>query len=491
MTAISCSTPSGSVGGDTTPPTSDGKTTTPVGESVLSGEDETFPVETTPPESKEPETPEEMLALFEKKDYGNKAFNILTANVYNASISVVQAAEGYNGDVVNDALYERDLMIEDYLGIDIVYKIEQHNADLVKTAKTIAEAGLSDFDLIFGGTRASAAPLAISAYLTDLNSLDNIDLNKDYWNQFLREMEIVGKMYFATGEITTRYMSSPNLLSFNEKLLASYGHDMPYQKVYDGAWTVEELYKIVKDTAQDLNQDGTLTDADDFVGMSGSLDTFYAFCTAAGQPGLVLNDKGIPVVNNTETCINVIDKLASYLTIPDIKMQDEAYSAHDAFKNNRSLFLLSATCDLQVIADMPDTYGILPLPKYTLEQDTYRSLCNPYISTSIFIFRSANDAEWSAEIAEIMAAVSSVTSAPAQYENIMQLRQARNEDSMKCLQIATKNQVFDFTYIYQWGNQLATIMRKSILDGEPFASTFAAAEESVNAQILKAIAKMR
>ena len=486
MTIVACSTPSDSSDSNTTPPTADGGETTPP-----SGAEETTPAETTPPEPKEPETPEEMLALFEQTDYNKQAFNILLCNKYNGSISIQQAAEEYTGNVVNDALYERDMALESYFNIDLVYNIAEDNGQLTTIARNTAEAGLSDYDLIFGGMRASAAQLAVQAYLTDLNSLDALDLDKAYWNQNIKkDLEIVNKMYFATGDITTRYMSAANLIAFNEQMVKDYGYGNLYQKVYDGTWTIDELGKMIKDKSQDLNQDEKLVVSQDFVAMSGASDAWYGFIVGTGTKALVRNADGIPVVNNTESCYNVIDKLASFLTTPDAQIQDVSYGSSAAFKEERAMFLLSAACDLQIIADW-DGYGILPIPKYDVNQDAYYSLANPYISTAVFILRCSKDANKSAAIMEAMAAVSSLTSAPAQYENIMQLRQAKNEDSMKCLKIATEATTFDFTYIYQWGNQLTTIMRKAIMDGEAFASAFAATEESVNAQILKAIAKMR
>lgn len=492
ITAVACNTPVDPSGpDDTTPPASDGATTTPIDGSTPIGGEETTPVETTPPEPPEPETPEDMLALFEKVDYNKQAFNILLCNKYNGSISIQQAAEEYNGNVVNDALYERDLALESYFNIDLVYNIAEDNGKVTSIAKTTAEAGLSDYDLIFGGMRASAAQLAVQAYLTDLNSLDAVDLEKLYWNQNIKkDLEIVNKMYFATGDITTRYMSAANLIAFNEQMIKDYGYGNLYQKVYDGTWTIDELGKMIKDKSQDLNQDEKLLVSQDFVAMSGASDAWYGFVVGTGTKALVRNADGIPVVNNTESCYNVIDKLASHLTTPDAQIQDTSYGSSAAFKEERAMFLLSAACDLQIISDW-EGYGILPIPKYDTNQEEYYSLANPYISTAVFILRCSKDANKSAAIMEAMAAVSSLTSAPAQYENIMQLRQAKNEDSMKCLKIATEATTFDFTYIYQWGNQLTTIMRKSILDGEAFASTFAATEEPVNAQILKAIAKMR
>ncbi|MCL2159964.1 MAG: hypothetical protein FWH48_11195, partial [Oscillospiraceae bacterium] len=79
-----------------------------------------------PGDSEEPDEPKldvvSVLATLPEADYENYQFDIWTSNWFNATLEGRQAPdEEETGDIVNDALYRRDRLVEEKYNIEIVY----------------------------------------------------------------------------------------------------------------------------------------------------------------------------------------------------------------------------------------------------------------------------------------------------------------------------------------------------------------------------------
>lgn len=344
--------------------------------------------------------------------------------------------------------------------------------------------------MIFGSMRSTIASLATAGYLVDFYSIPKIDLDAEWWSRGVQEdLTVVGKLYMGSGDITTRYMTAPYVLCFNEKLLGDYGVELPYQSVYDGTWTLEKLNLAIKDTAKDLDQNDKLNDSD-FIGLNGPSDAFNAFLHGVNQHTLLLNAEGVPEVNTDEALYNAIDALGKYLMLPDIKIQDVSYGASKQFSDNRLLFIVNAACDISLLRDMQSDYGIVPIPKLEASQERYYCSANPFIATGVCVPYTVKDIDRIGTVMEAMAAVSRYTSAEAQYETTMLLKQARNEDSLKCLRIATEATTYDLSLIYTWAGDLMTVAREAFLNGTGYSLQIARYKTAFNRQIITGISKM-
>ena len=93
--------------------------------------------ETTAPERDKPD--------FEKTDLGGASFVILAYDdIYYDNYFF---ADDLNGEQMNDALYERDRLTEEYLGVDISSIIVPTHRDLAASVTKSATAGDNDYQL--------------------------------------------------------------------------------------------------------------------------------------------------------------------------------------------------------------------------------------------------------------------------------------------------------------------------------------------------------
>ena len=117
-------------------------------------------------------------------------------------------AETMTGEALNDAIYNRNLMIEDKLGIKIE-TFEEYDSSKTGKGKsyqrlnTAYMANDTTYDAaMIGGYDCST--LAYTGYLYDINSVPYIDVSQSWWDQKVNaDLTVNGKLYYTTGDIST------------------------------------------------------------------------------------------------------------------------------------------------------------------------------------------------------------------------------------------------------------------------------------------------
>ena len=130
------------------------------------GNDETSTSGDTTPAEETTAEPDRLDELG-KHDFGGKKFTILDANDH-PDWHVNIHGDSLNGDIVNDALYERDLAIEDRFNVDIDY-VQMTNAKTGTDAlKKGVLAGDDEYTMcistILGGTLVSGLITILGVY---------------------------------------------------------------------------------------------------------------------------------------------------------------------------------------------------------------------------------------------------------------------------------------------------------------------------------------
>ena len=184
------------------------------------------PEETTSGETTETEetTAYSRLSELGEKDFGNRTFTIMDANDYPAS-NIIYPADAPNGDIINDALYDRNAKIEDLYKIKIEYihmDPAKKGADAVRQSVL---AGDPAYDLInstiLGGTLSTLATEGILANLADVPDLS---LDKPWWSKLMYEnLKLNDKIYFTSGDISYRIYLAPHAAYVNSDLMETYG----------------------------------------------------------------------------------------------------------------------------------------------------------------------------------------------------------------------------------------------------------------------------
>ena len=448
--------------------------------------DDTTDQPTTPDGGKVPGDEEkpfdirEALEALPKSTFAGDEFLIAASSTYENAFTIDQFPTGTEktGALVQDALFDRDAMMEEVFGIDIVYDDVLDSAMYGKIANTI-RSGDDTYSLVLGSLARVTANMFSNTLLYDLNTVPHIDLTQPWWNKnSIDNFEINDQIYMATGAITNRYVYSPYAVLFNQKLLSDHNLENPHVLVENDEWTLEKFSEMVEDTYTDLNANDKV-DLEDYYGLAPASDSETAWYFACGASFLSKSEDSeltYTYLDDANTFI-LDDVIALYDSENVLKFQD-TYDSNKAFREGRALFHSTALCDITMLNDMADEYGIVPMPKYDEYQKELYSNANRYISTMAVIPSSVTDIDNVGLLVEALAMASQYTSLDKQYEQVLLNRQALDAQSKASLIAVVESTTYDLCYAFNFAG-MPEGLRNIITGGGSYASYYATYDKSL------------
>ena len=189
-----------------------------------------------------------------------------------------------NGEVVNDSVYERNINVENRLGVkinNIKIPYANSNSSTVDAISKAVLSGTPDYDIVYANAYVSI-DASIKGIYRDLLSADYLDLSKSYWAQGVTEaVEFKGSQFLATGSIALSTMRFAFVTIFNKNMFDANGISYLYDVVREGKWTLDYQYALVRDMYIDTNGSNTADEGDmygfitnDFI----STDPYWLSC---------------------------------------------------------------------------------------------------------------------------------------------------------------------------------------------------------------------
>lgn len=374
-------------------------------------------------------------------------------------------AEEENGEPVNDAVFRRNMIIDERYNVKIT---ELNNMGSAKGGtnvggKYIRTAVTAD-DPAYDASLMAAyevSKLAYENYVIDLNSLRYLDLTNPWWDQKANsDLTIRGMMFYSTGDISTLDDGCTFCILFNKKLAEDYRMDNCYDLVNSGTWTIDKLVEMASSISEDLNGDGKFDDQD-LYGFCIWQDSMMGMINAAGEHFCALNDDGdIELTLYNERTVDMFNKY--YALVSDrtkaYSIYHNADSIESMFSNNQVFLYTRYLATVQAYRNMDADFGILPYPKYDETQNGYFSTIAPYGCSFICVPLIVRDEDMSAIILEDTAFESVKTVTKAFYDITLQGKLVRDDDSSAMLDIIYGNRVFDLGLFYAVGDLNEGIM---------------------------------
>lgn len=417
-----------------------------------------------------------------KYDFDGDAFNVIGGN--GAMINFPYDEE--NGDVINDVLVARDRYIDETYNIKIRYNITE-SEEACKALTNSVLAGDNEYDML-AATAIDAGKIARNNILYNILEMDGLTTDAPYWSRLVSEnCRLNGKLYFLSGDILPVIYTMPSCIFMNCDVAEKYGigKDEVFRAVEDGEWTLDKLIDYTKDTSADLNGDGAIKLADDFIGYASLEGSLAAGVLAMGS-GVKLcteNEDGkITVDLMNDRVLGLIEK--ARVLFADYKPNTNSDSLHQALRENRFIFSQHYTSSAFTrYRDVEADYSILPIPKYDEAQGSYYSMLNPWMY-AFAAFPLYVNAEKSAVVSEAMARYSYDNVRPVVYEDGFKLKGARDSDNAKMLDLIFDTVYLDNNAVYDFGGSM-TILSKAVFLGNDFVSAYTSAEPKIEADIAK------
>ncbi|MCL1857947.1 MAG: extracellular solute-binding protein [Oscillospiraceae bacterium] len=367
-------------------------------------------------------------------------------------------SEGETGEIVNDAVFRRNVKIEDQYNIRFKQSFALISQYESKLKKAIA-ADAAEFDVLLYQT-ASMGSLVSKGYLRNIYDLQYADFTKPWWEKnSIKDLSIDNKLFGINSAITLVDKMGAQTLLFNKELLKNYSLDDPYQMVINGIWTIDKFGEMVKTVSKDLNGDGTMDSNDQFglLCIRDSMSNFANGCECFiaqkdKDDRVVLTFAGDRQYSAYEKILDIFLERNSAYNYFMRSPNDWETAIDRMFQGSQALFMWTRMRDCEALRAMETSFGILPVPKYDAQQSRYYSSINPYTSTIIGIPVSNTDMERTGIILEALAAESLYTVQPAYYDITLQSKIARDFESEKMLDIIYDNVCYDIGEILGLGN---------------------------------------
>ena len=228
-----------------------------------------------------------------------------------------KASDSEGANVVNDAVYSRNQVIEKRYNVSIKnltynngWKDATRNTEFEQQLSTWMTAQEDACDLIAGYHRYIYPTVSNDWYL-DWQTVPGIDLKADEWQNGINDvLTINGKTYAITGDITLTFWKFMSSVVFNDRLAKDYASENLYSVVSSGRWTLEYMM----DVAKEVGSSGEGTNR--IYGFASDIDVAIdAFASSFGVETLVKDNSGnYQFQVETEKNSAILDQLVQLYT---------------------------------------------------------------------------------------------------------------------------------------------------------------------------------
>ena len=402
-------------------------------------------------------------------------------------------AEGITGEAINDAVYNRNVKIEDAYKVKIALQLEQ-STDIASMVGQQVTAGDSTYDVVYQVL--SAAPALIQkSYFHNLFNVPNIDLTKPWWDQnSISSLSTMGILPLVSTSINVNDKDATAALAFNKTIASNNQLEDLYTLVREGKWTYDKLTEMAEATYNDSNGDGTMT-PDDVYGFLGGRDVIDSLYHGSGSQFITKNENDEFVFTfGTERDVDVISKgidivnSSWYFNHHAWKDQSDILY-RQIFETGHGLFFWMRLDDVTNMRAGDADFGIIPIPKYEEAQDKYYSLVSQHTTglMSIPITCAGDELSEVGMVLEALAAESHYTLIPEYIETSLKTKNSRDAESADMLDIILGNRVFDPMNVYSFANFGDAIMDAADANNKDMASLIKSREKLVNKSIEKVL----
>ncbi len=302
-------------------------------------------------------------------------FDGMTINVYhfgNDDTVNYDCVGELTGDVVMDAVYNRNISVEDRLNVKFNWIPGSNDWEgFPNQVSIVLQAGASDYDLIVEES-SRLFQQSIRGYFYDLPTLsDYIDLSQPWWyTEMMEESSLDNtKRFFLNGDLFLTCMFGASAMYFNKQMFTDYFSNVNelYNHVLDGTWTYDVFMDYCRSVYTDVNGDG-IANADDIFGFryeQWGVPNYLSMST--GLTYSKRDENGYPVLDiMTDDGIKWGETLYKVLYTDNISIEGDK---QETFINQTSLFYPGQFSTAHQLRDVDFDYGIIPYPKLSEDLD--------------------------------------------------------------------------------------------------------------------------
>ena len=417
--------------------------------------------------------------LFEDLPSGSyEGYNFQFLN-NNSNYAITTIVPESTTDTVDAAMFARNAFVKEKLGIEIT-DIRMDYAIVKGTMQSLTSSNDFEYDAVYNEGYLQTSLSQKGTYFSVEELESGINLSKPWWfSEAMESISVDGKNFELFSDIQLMYYDSIWGMTFSHQDLLDNKQTFPYDLVRSGAWTFEELEKIMKATYQKPGSEHyaivshkdfisaiiaasdfklVSQDEDDILRMFDDEEHFVSVYTTLMN--IFFASNGPDKMNWIATDPGSLNyALGNFATDPDGGFQRK-------FILGKSTFMSGTIGDIRQARQCEFEYGIVPIPKYDTDQEQYVS----YIyqaAASLGVPATTPDLDRACVILENLAAYSYKLVRYEYYDVVVQGRTVRDNDSIDMLDIIFGHNelgrtAFEIDTMYQLG--LSSTLRMSMSD---------------------------
>jgi hypothetical protein len=295
----------------------------------------------------------------------------------------------------------------------------------------------------------------------DMNEYqDYMHFDQPWWVQdAVKSFTLGSHLYVAASEILLRDKGATAALFFNQDLHGDFVDDLPnfFDLAADGVWTIEEMIAACEIVAHSADENDLIDSVTDVWGCFGEDDPLYFLFNGFGYKFAHVDKYGYIDYDFADE--ETVEGKGSVKAMQEI-FEDVMYAPwymnqylnkngilekdQDLFVDGQSLFKSGMVKDsTNKLKYMTDKYGILPHPKYTVDQEEYSSLVWVHHDSIVGIPNHAANKSMCAVVLEALSWESYYSVYPVFYDTILLSRAAKDTESKEMLKIIFDTRSYD------------------------------------------------
>ena len=404
--------------------------------------------------------------------------------------------EELNGERINDAVYQRNLAMEDRFDVKIAQNLQ---GDPNTTAAQLINSGDDAFDLLQTNTQIQCG-LVVKGYLMNMAEMEYLNFNKAWWDSTAMEGITIGdKIFYAIGDSMLNGKKATWVVLFNKMLTENAGVPNLYDLVKEGGWTLDKLNQFGEQIAQDVNGDGTMTWGEDVYGIGLQHEVVLPLVLGDGTKLIEVNSDGSYTYNlSSNTIVDSMEQIWNFIHAGshilncndyDGKLKNQWGDFRTLFMSDQIGFFMGHLGTVTLVGgDMNSDFGVLPFPKLREEQDEYYSTFQYNNAHSVSVPKTASDLTRTGLLTEGYEMFSHDTVLPAYYDYTLTFRSARDTDSGEMLDIIFGSRNFDISLAFQHTTGMQGFLQQTGSTEKSF--NYSSKEASNKSKIITAMDKI-
>ena len=436
---------------------------------------------------------------FDGVNYNGREFRIYTSTNISTmgkgnSNFLIEGTGETDGGLVNDAVLERNIQVEDLLGVELAFTQIDLNYDKVAgDIRRFTTSGTDEFDLVINDIYAYAELLIEGNFRNVLDDDCVFDFDRPYWyKDYMDDLRLMdGYQYVLAGDYFIDILRDAHLLLLNKQIYLDHYNrsaDELYDVVTNFEWTYEKMNEVITDMYTDKNLNGSKDKGDQFgfmepefwggsIPFSVSGNPTFISRDEDGYPTVVLHegDRANQLANAMSTLFN--NESSSVGLTGDVDLLT-------AFTQDECLIVgyqRLGSLENAILRQMEGDAAVLPYPMLFASDKKYTTSAHDTTEMGA-IMATSTDLAFISTVVEVLNRETAKILIPVYYKECLQVQCVDDEKAAAIIDIIHDN--FDNSFILAYNLPLGSVMLQSFAEAmqnkREFSAVYAGRQKSVD-----------